>query len=221
MSQWSEGYVTDITYTYGYYGELNPLRARWALARAGVRGPEVHHACELGFGQGMSINLHAAASGVHWCGTDFNPSQVAFAQGLARASGAHALLSDEAFESFCTRTDLPDFDYIGLHGIWSWISPANMKNGTALGILAKSYIDKGELVPDQVTTDMLIEEVKKPTNTNGFIFDMLPVDSTVRTAEVTGKQIKEWLEIDSHIHNILSPTITEYVVEINNTLHVL
>ena len=32
-------------------------------------------------------------------------------------------------------------------------------------------------------------------------------------------QIKEWLEIDSHIHNILSPTINEYVVEINNTLH--
>lgn len=30
--------------------------------------------------------------------------------------------------------------------------------------------------------------------TNGFIFDMLPVDSTVRTAKVTGKQLKEWLE---------------------------
>lgn len=30
--------------------------------------------------------------------------------------------------------------------------------------------------------------------TNGFIFDMLPVDSTVRTAKATGKQIKDWLE---------------------------
>ena len=30
--------------------------------------------------------------------------------------------------------------------------------------------------------------------TNGFIFDMLPVDSTVRTAKASGKQIKEWLE---------------------------
>ncbi len=30
--------------------------------------------------------------------------------------------------------------------------------------------------------------------TNGFIFDMLPVDSTIRTAKVTGKQIKDWLE---------------------------
>jgi 2',3'-cyclic-nucleotide 2'-phosphodiesterase (5'-nucleotidase family) len=30
--------------------------------------------------------------------------------------------------------------------------------------------------------------------TNGFIFDMLPVDSTIRTAEVTGNQLTEWLE---------------------------
>jgi 2',3'-cyclic-nucleotide 2'-phosphodiesterase (5'-nucleotidase family) len=30
--------------------------------------------------------------------------------------------------------------------------------------------------------------------TNGFIFDMLPVDSTVRTAKASGKQLKEWLE---------------------------
>jgi adenylate kinase len=50
----------------------------------------------------------------------------------------------------------------------------NMKNDTELGKLAKSYIDKGELVPDQVTIDMLIDEVKKPTDANGFIFDGFP-----------------------------------------------
>lgn len=56
----------------------------------------------------------------------------------------------------------------------------NMKNDTELGKLAKSYIDKGELVPDQVTIDMLIDEVKKPTDAAGFIFDGFP-----RTAEQT------------------------------------
>lgn len=56
----------------------------------------------------------------------------------------------------------------------------NMKNDTELGKLAKSFIDKGELVPDQVTIDMLIDEVKKPTETNGFIFDGFP-----RTKEQT------------------------------------
>ena len=65
----------------------------------------------------------------------------------------------------------------------------NMKNGTALGILAKSYIDKGELVPDQVTTDMLIEEVKKPTNTNGFIFDGYP--RTVAQAKALDEVLSE------------------------------
>lgn len=50
----------------------------------------------------------------------------------------------------------------------------NMKNDTELGKLAKSYIDKGELVPDQVTTDMLIDEIRKPSDAAGFIFDGYP-----------------------------------------------
>lgn len=50
----------------------------------------------------------------------------------------------------------------------------NIKNKTALGTLAKSYIDKGELVPDQVTIDMLNAEVEKNAAANGFIFDGFP-----------------------------------------------
>ena len=122
---WTAGYVADIGYTYGYYTELNPLRARLALLHAGFACPTFENACELGFGQGLSVNLHAAASGVHWAGTDFNPAQAAFAQELASASGSGARLFDQSFEELAARTDLPEFDYIGLHGIWSWISDAN------------------------------------------------------------------------------------------------
>ena len=50
----------------------------------------------------------------------------------------------------------------------------NIKNETELGKLAKSYMDKGELVPDQVTIEMLIDELKKPTDAKGFIFDGFP-----------------------------------------------
>ena len=50
----------------------------------------------------------------------------------------------------------------------------NIKNETALGTLAKSYMDKGELVPDQVTIDMLNAEVEKNAGCNGFIFDGFP-----------------------------------------------
>lgn len=125
MIDWTAGYVADIGYTYGYYAELNPLRARQAFLNAGLVPPDLGSHCELGFGQGLSVNIHAAASGSAWYATDFNPAQASFAQALARVSGASARLADDAFADFCHRADLPDFDSIGLHGIWSWISDEN------------------------------------------------------------------------------------------------
>ena len=125
MTDWTAGYVADIGYTYGYYTELNPLRIKLAFLTQGLVTPEMGTACELGFGQGLSANIHAAASVTQWHGTDFNPSQAGFAQELAAASGSDAKLYDEAFAEFAQRADLPEFDYIGLHGIWSWISDEN------------------------------------------------------------------------------------------------
>jgi SAM-dependent methyltransferase len=125
VSDWTAGYVADIGYTFGYYAELNPLRVKLAFLNAGLHFPEVGVACELGFGQGVSANIHAAASVTAWYGTDFNPAQASFAQELSEVSGANAKLYDESFADFANRDDLPDFDYIGLHGIWSWISDEN------------------------------------------------------------------------------------------------
>lgn len=50
----------------------------------------------------------------------------------------------------------------------------NIKEGTELGALAKSYIDKGALVPDEVTISMLEAEVNKNPDAKGFIFDGFP-----------------------------------------------
>jgi adenylate kinase len=50
----------------------------------------------------------------------------------------------------------------------------NMKNDTDLGQLAKSYIEKGQLVPDEVTINMLKAEVQKHGDAAGFIFDGFP-----------------------------------------------
>ena len=125
MTNWTAGYVVDIGYTFGYYEVLNPLRVKLAFLNTGHAIPEFGNACELGFGQGMSANIHAAASLTTWHGTDFNPSQAAFAQELAEVSGAGGKLYDDAFADFASRPDLPDFDYIGIHGIWSWISDEN------------------------------------------------------------------------------------------------
>ena len=50
----------------------------------------------------------------------------------------------------------------------------NIKNETQLGTLAQSYMDKGELVPDEVTINMLQKEVEKNADASGFIFDGFP-----------------------------------------------
>jgi adenylate kinase len=51
---------------------------------------------------------------------------------------------------------------------------ANIKGETELGKLAKSYMDQGSLVPDEVTINMLRTEVLKHPDANGFIFDGFP-----------------------------------------------
>jgi len=125
MTDGSEGYMTEVEYIYTYHTHLNPLHMQLAVVSAGYAPPAVGTACELGFGQGVSLNLHAAASSVAWYGTDFHPDHAAFAQGLATASGSKPCLFNQSFAEFCSRPNLPDFDFIVLHGIWTWISDAN------------------------------------------------------------------------------------------------
>ena len=60
----------------------------------------------------------------------------------------------------------------------------NIKNETDLGKLAKSFMDKGKLVPDEITIDMLSNEVDKNCDANGFIFDGFP--RTEAQAEALG-----------------------------------
>ena len=125
MNSWTGGYVSGIDYLYNFQPEAAPLRVQLALLCAGIVPPRIKTACDLGFGQGLSINIHAAAQAVRWYGTDFNPAHVGFARDLAAASGADVELSDQSFAEFCSRGDLPNFDLVVMHGVWSWISDEN------------------------------------------------------------------------------------------------
>ena len=51
---------------------------------------------------------------------------------------------------------------------------ANIKGETSLGLKAKSFMDKGELVPDSVTIDILRAKVEENPKAQGFIFDGFP-----------------------------------------------
>lgn len=125
MEDWTSGYVSDIEYTLGYYSELNPISAKLAFLQKGLKFPRIRNACELGFGQGLSVLVHGASQDTQWYGTDFNPTQAVFAQTISKEIGSRLELTDDSFKEYLERNDLPKFDYICLHGIWSWISPEN------------------------------------------------------------------------------------------------
>ena len=128
-TSWTSGYVTELEYTFGYYRELSPGLLRLACISAGITPPSTKHLryLELGFGQGLSINIHAAAVDGEFWGTDFNPTQVTHARVLAEAAGSGAKLFEDSFGELAARSDLPEFDIIGLHGIWTWISDENSR----------------------------------------------------------------------------------------------
>lgn len=65
----------------------------------------------------------------------------------------------------------------------------NIKNETELGKLAKKYIDAGDLVPDEVTINMLKDEVEKNSDADGIIFDGFPrTDSQATVLDTFLKQ---------------------------------
>lgn len=77
----------------------------------------------------------------------------------------------------------------------------NLKNETELGKKAKEYMDKGELVPDEITIGMLQDRMKKDDVENGAIFDGFPrtklqAESLDKMLEAEGHKVDMALNID-------------------------
>jgi adenylate kinase len=83
----------------------------------------------------------------------------------------------------------------------------NIKNATDLGTLAKSYMDKGHLVPDEVTINMLNAEVEKNVGANGFIFDGFP-----RTAAQAEALANLMTEKDSQINAMVALEVDDEIL---------
>lgn len=66
---------------------------------------------------------------------------------------------------------------------------ANIKNGTELGMKAKSFMDKGELVPDGLTVSMLLDRVGQPDCKDGYVLDGFP--RTIPQAEELDRALSE------------------------------
>lgn len=64
-----------------------------------------------------------------------------------------------------------------------------LEKKTNIGIMAKSYMDKGELVPDEVTIKMILERIDQPDCTSGCVFDGFP--RTLHQAQVLDRALRE------------------------------
>ena len=130
MADWSDGYVTNTEYTSHFYPFLSPTSQNFALLLSGVMPVDLQAGytyCELGCGQGYTTAVLAASNsnGRFW-GVDFNPSHIAGANKMKAAAGlTNVEFLEKSFAELAGMADLPAFDFISLHGVWSWISAAN------------------------------------------------------------------------------------------------
>ena len=80
---------------------------------------------------------------------------------------------------------------------------ANIKEGTPLGMEAKSYMDKGELVPDELTVKILLDRVAKDDCKNGYVLDGFP--RTIKQAEVLNDAVTKLNESIDYAINVEVP----------------
>ena len=80
---------------------------------------------------------------------------------------------------------------------------ANIKNGTELGKEAKEYMDKGLLVPDELTVRLLLDRVAQDDCKNGYVLDGFP--RTIPQAEVLDEKLNELGEKVDYAINVDVP----------------
>ena len=138
-----DGYPAEIDYTFQYFGFLSPEYLRFSCVMAGVSFPTHRRLryLELGCGNGVSLNIHAASCPGDYWGVDINPSHVDFARNLTKFAGTDVRLVNSSFSDLLDLPDLPDFDVIVLHGVWSWISDANRH--CIIELLRRKLVDGG------------------------------------------------------------------------------
>lgn len=126
-------YRTDSEYIFHYSDKLSPQYIRTSLLMEGVDLParadgEPFRYLELGFGQGLSLNIHAAANEGEYWGTDFIPAHAERANRMAKAAGSDCTALCASFaemDEMSAAGKLPQFDVVAFHGVLSWINDEN------------------------------------------------------------------------------------------------
>jgi SAM-dependent methyltransferase len=126
---WTAGYTSDIEYTAGFYGEQSPAHLNFVCllnGHAAMALDRPYTYCELGCGRGLTSIVLAASNPMgDFYAVDFNPAHIAGARDLASAANITNLhLIETSFEDLVAARapDLPQFDFITLHGIYTWVT---------------------------------------------------------------------------------------------------
>lgn len=135
MNMWNDGYIVDIEYNANYFNNLHPQLLNLNLTFAGYDVGDGHSVSaskdlsylELGFGKGLSLAIFSCGNEGEFMGTDFNPSHALSAKKLIGEQGKRVQIFDDSFKELSLRLEKEglEFDYIVLHGIWSWVSYEN------------------------------------------------------------------------------------------------
>jgi SAM-dependent methyltransferase len=127
QSDWSQGYVHDLAYTDNFFAELAPAHLNYVAILNGYRPRPLDRPftyCELGCGNGQSSTVLAAANPTgQFFACDINPTHVQTARRWVEAGKVGNLTVLEASFAQMVGANLPDFDFIVFHGVYSWIGP--------------------------------------------------------------------------------------------------
>lgn len=135
MEQFDD-YRTDSTYVETYIPYVSPALMRLSLLFSGVEAPQPEPGVpfrylELGIGFGASLAMHAAANAGEYWGVDFMEAHCQRAKTLFAAAGLESRILCKSFadvDAMSAAGELPQFDMIAMHGIWSWINADNRRH---------------------------------------------------------------------------------------------
>lgn len=148
--QWTAGYASDIEYTPGFYAEQGPHLLNFACLMNEVEPVPIDRPYtyfELGCGRGVTANILAATNPLgSFYAADFNPAHVVEARELASRAGLTNLtVLEKSFAELAAGevSDLPLFDFVTLHGIYTWVTAENRAH---INEFIRRYLKPGGVV---------------------------------------------------------------------------
>ena len=95
---------------------------------------------------------------------------------------------------------------------------ANIKGGTELGMKAKTFMDQGMLVPDEITIGMLMDRIGQEDCINGYVLDGFPrtipqAESLTKALAERGEKVDYAINVDVPDENIINPPVKEGICD--------